>query len=159
MLKDSVGIKTGLVLLEEWAKRSFKKFSKAEANLCIEERLFCNDTGCGLTDWGAALQKRPWGPWWAVRWMWASSALAAKRDNSLLDSISRRRASTLREDINSLYSALFRPQLGHRFQFWVPQYKTDIGKPEEVQHGATMMAGSWSTQPVRRHWGRQTCSA
>lgn len=77
--------------------------------------------------------------------------MAAKRDNSLLGCISRGRASTLREGIISLYSALLRPQLEHWAQFWVHQDKTGTDKLEEVQHRATMMAGDWSTHPVRRH--------
>ena len=35
MLEGRVGIQRDLDLLEEWAKRSLTKFSRAKANLCI----------------------------------------------------------------------------------------------------------------------------
>ena len=35
MLEGRVGIQRDLDLLEEWAKRSLMKFSRAKANLCI----------------------------------------------------------------------------------------------------------------------------
>jgi len=53
----------------------------------------------GQTSWGAALQKRTWGPWWGKLNVSQHHIVAEKADNSNLGFTKRSRASRLREVI------------------------------------------------------------
>lgn len=69
--------------------------------------------------------------------------------NSILGCIKRSTTRRSREGIIPFYSTLMRLHREYCMQFWLPQYKKDIDKLEQVHCGATKLIWAGRTWPVR----------
>ena len=67
---------------------------------------------------------------------------------SILRQVKKGAASTLREVIFPLYSALVRPHLEYYVQFWTLQFKKDRNLLEIVQQMVTKMMKGLGASPV-----------
>jgi len=73
-LKSRAAVRRNQGRLEECADRNIMNFSKDNCKfLCLGGNNPCNDTGWGMTHWGAALLKMTWGSAWTAGCTGASS--------------------------------------------------------------------------------------
>jgi len=77
-------------------------------------------------------------------------ALAAQKANCTLGCISSSVASTTREGILPLCSALVRPPWGSCIPLWSSQHRTDMDLLQQDWRRPQKLSGGWSTSVVRK---------
>ncbi|KAK4822096.1 hypothetical protein QYF61_009796 [Mycteria americana] len=130
--EDCAAIHRNLNRLEKWAEGNLMNFNKGKCKKQSQAPIYA-----GATQLESSLAEKDVGVLVATKSnIRQQCAFAAKKADGILDCIRQSIASRLREVI---YSALLRPHLECRAQFWAPQYTKDMDILDRVQQTATKM--------------------